>query len=330
MVVPPINKAVLIFNPAAGPRNRQRDRDIRLVRKTLSAAGVTVELAPTQGPGTATVQTLRLLQEDFDTLIACGGDGTINEVVQGVATSRPQVQLGIIPMGCANILATELRIPSDPAAAARALLAARPRRLPIGIIEYRCADNRPGKRYWVVATGIGVDAQVIWKVHPRHKAWFGMRAYYLTSLRCLLSREIFNPFVVKWNDTGSGQWREEMVTQVVAARVTYFGRCLKDLILGQELECEDMQVILFKFGSRLKYLRYGLQLMGRSLIESPKAIQGIEFIRTRELLCQGLPISSGNGQVLAETDGEVLGRLPVRVSIASDTVLLLCPHVLSM
>ncbi len=242
-----------------------------------------------------------------------------------MGTSSGHGQLGIIPMGCGNLLAKELGVPSDPAKAAQALLTARPQRVRMGIIEYQSAVNCPAHRYWIVAAGIGVDAQVICKVNPQDKARHGMRAYYMESIRYLLSRQGFRPFLVKWKQTESGQSREEMVTQVVVERVTYFGRCLKTLVLGQELGREDMQVILFKSSSRLKYLRYGTQLIGTRLGMPPKEIQGIEFIRAPELVCQEVSTAGVNGEVLAETDGELLGRLPVRVSVASDTVAVLCP-----
>jgi len=88
-----------------------------------------------------------------------------------------------------------------------------------------------------------------------------------------------------------------------------------------------MQVILFKSGSRSKYLRYGLQLVGSRVGIPPRQIPGIEITRADELVCLDLPAADGNDEpLLAETDGELLGKLPVRLSIATQPITVLAPN----
>jgi diacylglycerol kinase family enzyme len=152
------------------------------------------------------------------------------------------------------------------------------------------------------------------------------------SARQLLSGRDFQPFLVEWQEPESGQWRTEVVMRVVAERVTYFGNCLKSLVPGEELAREDLHVILFKNKSRWKYLQYGCQLIGLRLGVPPKEIRDVELVRARELVCREASNADvpdgGSGvraEVLAATDGELLGRLPVRLSIAPDAVTVLRP-----
>src|SRR5216683_391296 len=99
-----MNKLFVIFNPAA------RGEKTRGVRKFLEAkAGSSVILAPTQRAGDARLLAARAVKEGFPVIIAAGGDGTINEVVNGLGASG--AALGVLPLGTVNVFAQELRIP---------------------------------------------------------------------------------------------------------------------------------------------------------------------------------------------------------------------------
>src|ERR1039457_3580764 len=99
-----MDKLFVIFNPAArGEKNRR-------VRKFLEAkAGQSVTLAPTECAGDAKLLAARAVQEGFRVIVAAGGDGTINEVINGIGTSG--AVLGVLPLGTVNVFAHELGIP---------------------------------------------------------------------------------------------------------------------------------------------------------------------------------------------------------------------------
>src|SRR5258708_5669588 len=122
-----MRKAALFYNPVSGRRLKHRLNDIETARAVLTKAGVEVEVAPTRAANDAAAQVRMAIREGFDTIIACGGDGTIHDVLQGLAGK--QAALGIIPLGTANAMAHDLRLPLTPAGAAKALLAATPRRI---------------------------------------------------------------------------------------------------------------------------------------------------------------------------------------------------------
>ena len=127
-------RLVAIYNPTSGGGHFRRD--VPLIVESLAALGFTVEEAPTQRPGHATVLAAKAVEAGAEVVCAIGGDGTVNEVVNGMAGSR--APLAVIPTGTVNVLALELGIPLDPPDACR--LAAlrtrhrrrsRPRRRPL-------------------------------------------------------------------------------------------------------------------------------------------------------------------------------------------------------
>ena len=111
-----------------------------------------------------------------DTILACGGDGTINDILQGMVGTN--AALGIIPLGTANALGHDLGLPRAAGPAASAALAATPRRIAVGKIEYQHRSGQRSSRYFTVAAGIGVDAHLFYQLNPAMKSRTGMAAYY--------------------------------------------------------------------------------------------------------------------------------------------------------
>ena len=326
-----IHKAALIFNPKSGMRPQRRGRDLRLAERLFAEAGVENFVVASESPESAAEHAANAARSGFDTVIACGGDGTVHLVLQGILQAGVDVALGVIPLGCGNLLAKELHVPRDTAASIRALLQAAAIRFPVPEIEYVGKNGESHHRYWGVAAGIGADAQVICKIDPRQKSRFGIYAYYAESTRqLLLARNPFTPFGLEFRESESDTWRREVVTQAVVSRVTYFSNALTDLRAGDGLAATDLQLILFKTSSRWRYLQFGSKLVGRMLGGKPGKIPGIELARASEILCRPMPATgygtaSSSREVLAETDGELLGTLPVRLWLGKRTVRLVRP-----
>src|SRR3954465_4339339 len=122
-----MRKAALFYNPLSGRRKKHRVKDVEAAVAILRAAGIEVEVAPTRAASDAGAQVRLAIRDGFDTIIACGGDGTIHDVLQGL--TGKDAALGVIPLGTANAFAHDLRLPMSPQGAARALLAAVPKRI---------------------------------------------------------------------------------------------------------------------------------------------------------------------------------------------------------
>jgi len=165
---------IVVFNPTAGRRRQGRLRDMLAA---LAARGVVAEVRETAAPGDATRIARAAAAAGAGLVVAAGGDGTIAEVAEGLqATSA---QLGILPLGTANVLAHELALPQRPDALAALLAGGAPRWLRPG--RARFADG--STRLFVQMLGLGFDAAVVAGLDLRLKRRLGRGAYVLQSLR---------------------------------------------------------------------------------------------------------------------------------------------------
>src|SRR5215469_5162843 len=313
-----MRKAALFYNPHSGRRKKQRVQDVEAAAQVLRAAGVEVEIAPTRAASDAGAQVRMAIRDGFDTIIACGGDGTVHDVLQGIAGRN--AALGIIPLGTANAMAHDLRLPLNPAGAARALLTAAPRRIAVGKIDFRDFNNLPSFRYFTVAAGVGVDAHLFYKLNRLMKDRMGMMAYYSKALHLWWTHRM-RYFEAEFSSNGSGSEREPRLSEMLAVRITEFGGVLRELAPGASLVRNDLRLVLCRTGNRALYLAYvfrGLLGMGRS-------VAGIELAYADQVRCQ--PIADEKPEnIYVEADGELLGRLPITLSVVPDTLTVLVPQ----
>jgi diacylglycerol kinase (ATP) len=312
-----MRKAMLLYNPLSGRSLERRLADVQSALSVLRDAGIEVSTAPTRAASDATDQTRRAIAEGCDTIFACGGDGTVHDVLQGIVGTN--AALAIIPLGTANCLAHDLRLPLSPAKAAQAALTAKPLRIAVGRIE--CQDFSGGRatRYFSFIVGIGVDAHVFYKLDPLIKQRFGMAAYCATATRLWLTHKT-KDFVVKI----AGEKQVE-VSQLLAVRIGNFGGVLRDLAPGASLERDDLRLVLFRTHSRVAYLRYIL----RGVFGTNWEVPGIELVHSTGAACHDLTStadSPGHSRIFVEADGELLGTLPAEISVVPDAVTLLVPN----
>jgi len=312
-----MRKAILLYNPLSGRRRGRRLADVEAALSVLRSAGVEASAAPTRAASDATDQTNQAIAEGCDTIFACGGDGTVHDVLQGLVGSN--AALAIIPLGTANCLAHDLRLPLAPASAAQAALAAKPRRIAVGRIEYQDFAGHRGTRYFTVTVGIGVDAYLFYKLDPLAKRRIGMAAYCAKATHLWLTHKMEN-FAVEVTEEGPSRRAE--VSQLLAVRIRNFGGVLRELAPGASLERDDLRLVLFRTRSRLAYLRYVL----RGLFGTNWKVPGIELLHSTDAICRDVASSTGtNPRIFVEADGELLGTLPAEVSMVRDAVSLLAP-----
>jgi len=310
-----MRKALLLYNPLSGPRRSHRVADVDSAVAVLRAAGVESKTQPTQGPGDATEQVKQAIALGYDTIVACGGDGTAHDTLQGLVGT--DVALAVIPLGTANALAHDLGVPLSPAAAARALLQAKPRRVSAGRVEYLDFTGKSDSRYFTVTVGIGVDAHLFYKLSPVAKRHLGMLAYYFQGTRLWLTHKMEN-FQVAMGENGAGQTAQ--VSQLLAVRIRDFGNMLRELAPGASLERDELRLVLFYTRSRAAYLGY----LMRGLFGTRWKIPGIEWRDAQDVQC--LPVDpASDSRIFVEADGELLGTLPARVSIVRRAFNLLIP-----
>lgn len=312
----PMRHVALIYNPASGQLSARRRAAINEALAVLREAGVGVESFETDGPGSGSVLTCDAVRQGCDTVLACGGDGTVHEVAQVLVGT--DVALGVIPLGTANALAANLGLIAPPAKVARELLGAARVRVPVGRIHYRNGGGEPSSRYFVVAAGIGPDALLMARLDARLKRRLGYVLYLIEAFR-IWATDPFPLFEVAMAVNGSGSQRVVEVSQLLAVRVRSFGGALRELAPGATLHDRKLHLLAFGTRSRLRYLRFLLAVAaGRHTFG-----RNIELLESAEVECRAR--NGSRDTLFVEADGEVLGSLPVKIEVIPDALNLLIP-----
>src|SRR5258707_9633894 len=223
-----MHKATILFNPNSGRRGRKRDTELDHAIGIIQSAGVRTELTVCRSSHEATDHARCAVAAGSDTVFACGGDGTIHDVIQKLAGTP--VALAILPFGTANALAHDLGIPLRPSAAAQVAVNGRIRRIPLGRIEYHDFNDKPAHRYFTVAAGVGVDAHLFYKLNRNLKKQGGMAAYYLKAWN-LWATHRMRRFEVEYANA-SGFKNRAALTELLAVRIRFFGNILRELVPG--------------------------------------------------------------------------------------------------
>lgn len=313
-----MRKAALFYNPFSGRRRKQRLQDVEAAASIFRAAGVEIEISPTRAAADAGAQARMAIRDGFDTIIACGGDGTVHDVLQGIVNR--EAVLGIVPLGTANALAHDLRLPLTPEGAARALLAATPRRIAVGRIDYRDFANLPAFRYFTVTAGVGVDAHLFYKLNRLIKDRMGMMAYYIKATHLWLTHRM-RYFEAEFSSNGGGAVREARLSEMLAVRINFFGGVLRELAPGASLGRDDLRLVLCRTGNRALYLAY----VFRGLLGMSRGVPGIELAHADQVACKNVAGEKPEN-IYVEADGELLGRLPITLSMVKEAVTVLVPQ----
>jgi diacylglycerol kinase (ATP) len=312
-----MHKVALIYNPASGQHSTRREAAIQSAIAVLRDAGIAAEAFTTSGIGSATEHAKQAIADGFDTIIACGGDGTVHEVLQSVVGNN--VALGVIPLGTANALAADLGLTGPPAKTVSKLLKASPTCVSVGRIHYREMDGTPGTRYFTVAAGVGADALLMSRLDARLKRRLGYVLYMIEAARILFTHgfPLFEA-VVPGNENGLARVLD--VSQLLAVRVRSFGGALQNLAPGASLRNGMLTLLAFKTRSRFRYVLFMLAVLARRHTFQRE----VELVETQSIECR--PRNGSNEALFVEADGEVLGLLPVKLEVVPHSLVLLVPR----
>jgi YegS/Rv2252/BmrU family lipid kinase len=313
-MTPAIRRVALVDNPASGSLSSRRGATVQAALAALESAGIEVEHLTIDGPGSGAALAREAIGRGCDSVIVCGGDGTVHEVMQCLVGTP--IALGVVPMGTANALASNLGLAKSPAEAIRALLAATPVQVPVGRVFYRNGDGAEHSRYFTVAAGVGADALLMARMDPKLKRRFGYLLYMVEAFRIWASHP-FPLFQVRFGVNGNGKPRVEETSQLLAVRVHSFGGVLGTLAPCATLHSDKLCLLAFKTRSRYRYMRFLLAVVGQRHTFS----RDVEMLQADSVEC-----TPQNGtHVYVEADGELLGHLPVRIEVAPETLTLLIP-----
>jgi diacylglycerol kinase (ATP) len=309
-----LKKGILIYNPVAGRRPARRKREVHQAAEVLRRAGLDVKLAATPGPGMARQMALAAATDGVDVVLVCGGDGTINEVINGLAPSH--VPLGILPGGTANILAHELQLPMNPVRAARQFVRWTPCRIALGRarwMETPLAGNTPEQticRYYITVAGVGFDAEIVYKLSAWLKKYLGVTGYVIESFRQLVSYS-FPRFSCCLDGI------ERQSTFAVIQRTRLYAGWLQ-LAPTADLFGLKLAVCSFRSRRRLRYLIYALGVLARQ----HSRLRGVTLDQCTEVVCKPAEPSA---TIRFELDGELAGTIPATFEVVPDALTVLVP-----
>ena len=308
-----ITDALLIYNPASGRRQHRRFVEVEHAARALKEAGIRTELAPTSGPNTATEIARLAVEQRRGMVIACGGDGTVNEVVNGLAGS--EVPMALLPAGTANILAKELRIPWDIPQAARLIAGSKIRRVALGHVAPPNGNGAGSPalpkngRYFLCVGGAGPDGAIVNCVDCDLKRRTGQLAYWAEGFR-----QLFTYNFPEMRIRSNGQ--EIRATTIVVGRTVNYGGPFK-ITTGASLYENSFEIVTNSMTSRFGYASCLPALMAGKL----RSLQGIGTWKATEVLCE----SAGSEPAFAQIDGEPIGPLPLVFRVVPDALSLVTP-----
>ena len=311
-----MQKVALIYNPASGQLFNHRAPHIEGALDVLRRAGVEAEAIATTAPGSAAEQVRDCVRRGCDAILACGGDGTVHEVLQSLVGG--DTALGVLPLGTANALASDLGLPLSPVKAMQRLLSATRERIPVGRIWFRGNDGTEQSRYFTVAAGIGADAHLMGRLDSKLKRRLGYALYAVEGIRILASHS-FPLFEAAFEERKGAQPRGEEVSQVLAVRIRDFGGMVHNLAPGATLRNETLRLVAFRTRNRFDYVRF----LAAVVFRRHSFHHRIELLDAVSVECRACAGSSA--EVFVEADGELLGKLPVRLEIVPDALTLLVP-----
>lgn len=294
-----VRRLLVIHNPVAGGRRARRLRAV--VERLERVHGVAVLVRSTGGRGDAEAFARDVVPGSVDAVVAAGGDGTINEVINGLAVhaaAGTPVPLGIVPMGTANVLAGELGLPTDAEGVARILASGR-----TVAIHPAMANGR----VFSMMAGVGLDARVVECVDARLKRRIGKGAYAVETLKQWILRPGGRYRVTLDGDKGDGITAE--VASVIVAKGHFYGGrfvCAPDARLTEP----TLQVCLFPRAGRWNALRYVWGVTAGRLTRFPD----YRVVTAARVTIDGPPGDAVQG------DGDVVARLPVEIALAGWTL----------
>jgi YegS/Rv2252/BmrU family lipid kinase len=304
-----VRRAALLYNPKAGRGSSDRLRVLKSIAQALRQNAVDTEIIATEAPGAAGRQAAEACERGIDILFACGGDGTVHEVLQGMVF-HPSCALGIVPLGSANVLARHLSIPLHPVEAALHQLNCHPQIVPIGKVFYQTPAGEES-RYFLVMAGAGADGALVYKMLSGGKHRLGRWMYYLRSAGLFLS----TPFPTFAVTVGAAT---DQAVSAMAVRVGDLGGLFSPLIRGASIH--DPQLLLTTVSAPAT-----LSLPSWFALGWMRMQRWNRYVQTTRV--DGFTCGPGKTHpVQVQADGEWLGHTPMRVELVPSALRLLVPN----
>jgi diacylglycerol kinase (ATP) len=291
-----MERALIVYNPRA--RTAPKREALQVAALSLRPSGWHIDLHATEGPGHGRELAQEAALAGCSVVFACGGDGTINEVVNGLAGS--DAALGIVRGGMGNVLAKEFGVPRNPEQALKVLLDGRRRRFDLGLA---------GERYFLAMAGAGFDATVVDHVPGTPKKVMGTASYVLLGLPQLFA---YRPRRVRL--LIDGKEKEVDLFWLLLGNTRSYGGVID---ITQRAVVDDGLLDTYAFTGRGP--RWITTTALRLALKRVDGAAGVAYRRAKrvEIATPGVPL---------QVDGEFIGESPVTFTVAPRALTVLLPH----
>ncbi len=304
-------RALLLHNPRAGRAHARSAAELEAATEVLREAGFSITLLQTTAAGSATRQAREALDGGVEVIFACGGDGTVHEVLQ--ATVGTNARLGVLPAGTSNVLARELGISRDLLQAARQYR----RCATISASVGRATDSRGQLRYFLAMAGAGPDGHLSYTMAGQPRGRWGSAAYDLHALRLYLQTR-FHEFPVRYRICGSEDWHRGRAAVAMLLRVADLGGVFRGAADGGAMDADGMHLVLVRGPAIIALpLWFVTNWLGMQRLNPFRRAE-----RVVELMCD----AAAERTTYVQLDGESFGTTPVHFALLQDTVHLLVPR----
>jgi len=294
MTKPPV-KTKIIVNPDSNPRilKKHLRRSLRILKEN----GFKLSVTFTKGPGEVLLVAQKAAEEGFDVIIGVGGDGTANEIINGIVFK--DITLGLLPIGGSNVLARELGIPMNLLEAARVIVRQSRRKIDLGWID---------GRYFSMMASCGYDAYAISRTNLKIKKIIRRYAYLWAGIKDFLGYIPTEIDLVL--DNGKVV---EKGTFVVVSNTHFYGGT-HQMTPFAEIDDGFLDLCIYQGKSQLGLVRFALSMLSKQHLN----MKNVKYYRVRKVELSSVK------KTLVQVDGDPIGELPMISKIVPDAIEIFC------
>lgn len=291
-----MKKICIIVNPVAGRRILKRTGRAHC---ELEKRGAQVDRKTTRGPGDATSLAEQAVAQNYDVIVAAGGDGTVNEVMNGMAHSA--VPLALLPFGTTNLFAREIGLHRRPGKAVDTILNGRRQKVNLG---------RAGDRYFLLMAGIGFDAHVVHNLNLRLKSIVGELAYIFSALSLITKTPPRKCIEARIN--GETPMK---CSSLILGNAKYYGGSF-EVTPGATITKPNLELCAFAGETRRSIVKYALGILLK---------KHTHFASVTTRTVESLAVDS-EIPVHVQVDGDYLCQLPLEFKVVPEALTILRPR----
>jgi diacylglycerol kinase family enzyme len=317
-----MRRVMMFLNPLL-IHNEKRRAAVEQIAELLSGYGSDVHLQETLSAHSAGQQAREAVAAGFDAFLVCGGDGTVFQVMQGVAGS--EATLGVLPFGTGNVIAQNLRMPRNPLAAAKLLVGAQAREVSLGEITLNpVGHKRMQSWYFFIAAGMGVHAALM-NLAPtgQGKRRGGRLAYFVGGARLLVEHPV-QAFEIEMKLSDGSTQRVE-ACEAIATHVGEINRWRP----GGDPFAEWLRVAWVPPTGRMGLGHASFHALATGKSNGHGGWGGLPFaqyVTVTSMICRPLNGNHYSEPLLVEADGEVLGASYTAIGVSDKKLKLLWPE----